>query len=153
MSITNKYLINIQNIEFPANERYNFKLLAQSILNRHYASFISRLQHTGYSFPAPNHYREQFEIPEPASFLATNKLGLAVQPRFNYRWLIFHLEEGHPVFRYIARQIVQEGANDVLFGDHSQGMYIKLGSKDVLEGVAVPLTSIDALLGPAVIKI
>jgi hypothetical protein len=153
MSITDKYLINIRNIEFPANERYNFKLLAQSILNRHYASFISRLQHAGYSFPAPNHYREQFEIPEPASFLATDELGLAVQPGYNYRWLVFHLEEGHPVFGYIARQIVQEGANVVLFGDHPQGMYIKLGSRDVLEGVAVPLTSIDALLGPAVIKI
>jgi hypothetical protein len=117
-----------------------------NLFDRYYAIFISCLQLAKYTFPPPARYLEQFGRPLGTTFVATDRLGCQITPPLNTRWLVFHINADRSVVRYIARYYVQSGKRAILFGDHPQGLLIRLGPEEVVTGIEVLLENVNQLV-------
>src|SRR5260221_602657 len=120
------YIASLHNTSFPKNEKYNFTQICQSVFDRYYSNFVSRLQGSGYEHPPRPHYQQQFGEPLPASFIASEKEGLVGDAGLNKRWLVvFSDAERNSVKLYTGKVAVYRRGVFQLFGEGPYGLEVE----------------------------
>jgi len=138
-------ILQNNNSEFPFVEGYDLRSVDTELFNRIYSEFISRLQRSGFNFPAVSVYRNIFGIELQSSFLFDGTRRSGYYPAVGQKWLVFVEVEGEPVRLYVARYIVGELQCVVLYGRGPRGMVIELGADVRVRGVGVPVDHIQSM--------
>jgi hypothetical protein len=146
-------IYTINTIDYPQVPNYNLASISQSIFDRFYSQYISRLRAVGYRFPPRPRYQEQFGEPIGSSFIISESDGLTLNPANDHSWLVFHSRGGQELTVLIARTVVLDGKYVILVGENPRGVYIRLDREDVLNGVTVPAIHADALVGERVLRV
>jgi hypothetical protein len=145
------FLVTLENLSFPPNQRYSFRELCQSVFDRYYQTYIARLSKAGYTFPPQPYYLSHFGHHIPALFICNWKEGLVFDPGAKERCLVFLNDGDMSVVRvYIARAVSHREDELILFGESAYGIRVSLENDTTAAVVAVPLGSVETLTSEGV---
>ena len=143
-----------ESYRYPHHPRINFEEVCRSVFDRYYHVYIARLQNSGYVFPPPNRYREQFGTHLPASFICSKEEGSFFDPGQQFRYLVFLYDENASDVRvFIARYHVQRRGEVDLFGEGAYGINVRLLRGVTVVVVAVPTLEVDSITSEGVIRL
>jgi hypothetical protein len=140
------FINNLSRFTYPEHPNHNLRSVDQSILDRYYQSYITRLHLSGYQFPPPSNYNTEFGGQIPASFVCSTHAGLVFNPGLHCKCLVFvHDEEGQTVDLFVARYVDVLDGYIQMFGDRPLGIEVKLKDGVLVTGVSVRSDQLDRL--------
>jgi hypothetical protein len=143
------WLLDVQDRNYPAPSQYsniNLGAIDRSIVTRYYSQFTSWLRAAGIIRPTEDPYRDIFNIPIQATFVADTITGSVLHPPSGQRWLVFIHTRDAPVRCVLARYIVEKGLEVRVFGDSPAGIVIEPTRGNGVHGVGVPLDRIHDMV-------
>jgi hypothetical protein len=138
------FIADLTSFRYPGVAGHSLAGVDQSIIDRYYQSYISRLSANNYTFPPLPRFLEEFGTEIPSSFVILDPNQLVLDPGVGQRWLVFFHVDGS-VHTYVAKYIVRVKGFTQMFGNGPNGLEIKLQDAMLLTGVVVPTETIESL--------